>query len=227
MEKVPSVKLLLLGILLTAVTFLTYSNIGLGQLLNVAEEYRFKAEKLQSEGKLDQAIECYQKAIGMDKLSAAAHNGLAICYEKQGRLKQAEEEYLQALEINPKYAPSHYNLGLFYEKYGDIEQAIFHWTQRIRLGHPGDPGRIKAELKLKKYAPEELKKEDARELSQEVVQGKEEKALDSILGRKKYTTKQELIQDYYLEGMEFYQRGDFRKAAESFQKMIDTLPLFN
>lgn len=227
MERVPSVKCLLFAILFSTITFLCYSNIGLGQLLNVAEEYRFKAEKFQSKGKLDQAIEWYQKAIGMNRHSAAAYNGLAICYEKKGKLKQAEKEYLQALEINPKYAPTHYNMGLFYEKYGDIDQAIFHWTQRVRLGHPGDPGRIKAQLKLKRYAPEELKKEDARELSREVVLGKEEKALDSVLGRNKYITKQELIQDYYLEGMEFYQKGDFRKAEESFQKMIEALPFAN
>ncbi|NQT00101.1 MAG: tetratricopeptide repeat protein [Candidatus Omnitrophica bacterium] len=224
MEKDPSVKFLLFAILFSVITFFSVTNGAWAYLQDVAKEYRFKAEQLQSEGKLDQAIKYYQKAIEIDKHNAAAFNGLAICYERKGWFKQAEDEYLQALEVDPRYAPAHYNLGLLYEKRVDLEKAVFHWKQRIRLGHPADPGRIKARLKLQRYAPEQLEEEAAKELSHQLVEEKEQESLDRILGRNKYMTKEEKIQDYYLEGMQLFQKGDFRKTAECFQKMIEALP---
>lgn len=225
MNKSPSVKFLVPLFLFTIIINTSYSYTSWAYFLDQAKEYRIKADKLQSEGKLDQAIEYYQKTIGLDRYCVAASNGLAICYEKKGWLRRAEEEYLQVLEINPAYAPAHYNLGLLYKKYGDIRKAVFHWKQRMRLGHPGDPGALKAKAKLKKYAPEELKKEQARELAQRIMQQKEEDVLDKTGGKKKYRTKEEKIQDNYLEGMQFYQRGDYQKTAECFHKMIETLPI--
>lgn len=225
MNKFPSVKSLLFVFLFTLIMIVSCSDASWAYLQNEAQEYRFKADKLQAEGKLELAIKYYQKAVGLDKYCVAAYNSLAICYEKQGRLSRAEEWYLRALEINPRYGPAHYNLGLFYEKYGDIEKAIFHWRQRIRLGHPAEPGIIKARTKLKKYAPEKLQQEDAEELAQRIMEQKEKDSLNKILGKNKYKTKEEKIQDYYLEGMQSYQKGDYREAQEYFHKMIETLPV--
>ncbi len=227
MSKVPSVKPLLLLILFITVIVFFNSYISWAYLLEQAQEYRFKADKLQSEGKLNQAIEYYQKTIGLDKYCLPAYNGLAICYEKKGLFSRAEEWYLSALKVNPRYAPAHYNLGLFYEKYGDIKKAVFHWKQRMRLGHPGEPGRIKARAKLKKFAPQELKEENAEELAQRIVEQKEKDALDKILGRNKYKTREDRLKEYYLEGMQSYQEGDYREAREFFHKMIEALPVSN
>lgn len=227
MSKSPPLKFLLSLLLFTAAIVFLYSYISWAYLQDLAEEYRFKADRFQSEGNLDLAIKYYQKAIGLDKYSAASYNGLAICYEKKGWLRRAEQEYLRALKINPLYAPAHYNLGLFYERYGDIKKAIFHWKQRIRLGEPSDRARINARKKLEQYAPEELKAEEARELALFIVQQKEKEALDKILGRDKYRSREEKIQDYYLEGIQFYRKGDYRRASEYFHKMIETLPVSN
>ena len=117
--------------------------------------------------------------------------------------------------------------GALKEANGDIEKAIFYWKQRLRLGHVAEPARIKARAKLKRYAPDELKKEDAREFAQEIVQQKEQSALNKISGKKEYTTKEERLKNYYLEGMQSYQEGDYRKTAECFQKMIEVLPISN
>jgi len=225
MNKVPSRRSLLFLIFFTAALTLSNSYTASAYLLDQAKEYRFKADKLHSKGKLDQAITYYQKAIGIDKYCLSAYNSVAICYEEKGLVSQAESWYLKALEINPRYAPVHYNLGLLYERYGSIKKAIFHWRERIRLGHPGDPAAIKARAKLEVYAPDELQKEDAEELNRRIARQKEQGALDKITGRNRYVTKEEKIKEYYLEGMRLYQSGAFRQARESFQKMIETLPV--
>lgn len=227
MSRIPSQKFLLLLILFSVSAFFFSNYISWADMLDQAKEYHFKADKLQNEGKLDQAIVYYQKAIGLDKYCLPAYNGLAICYEKKKLFSRAEEWYLKVLEVDPQYAPVHYNLGLFYEKYGDIRKAIFHWKQRIRLGHPGSPGTIKARAKLRKYASDQLQEQDATELEQQMVDQKVKGALDKILGRNRYGTKEDRLQDYYLEGMQYYQEGDYRQAAECFNKMIETLPLSN
>ncbi|MFC1698470.1 tetratricopeptide repeat protein [Candidatus Omnitrophota bacterium] len=224
MKKSPSVKVLLFAILFSFITIFSRSDISWAYLIQQAEEYRFKAEQAQEQGQLKQAIQFYKKAIGIDSANAAAYNGLAICYEKTGQFEQAEQQYLQAIEANQKYAPAHYNLGLFYQRQGRFDKAVYYWKQRLRLGAPTDPGRIKARLKLKQFAPDELEEEEAKDLSRKLAQDKETQAFDQILGTRRYKTKEELIQDYYIEGMQFYRAGDFQKTSEYFQKMIDTLP---
>ncbi|MCQ9208772.1 MAG: tetratricopeptide repeat protein [Omnitrophica bacterium] len=225
MDKTPSGKSLLSLILFTVIISFACSYLAWAYLLDEAREYHFKGDKLQSEGKLDAAVKYYQKAIGIDKNYLAAYNGLAICYEKKGLISRAERWYLKALKVDPHYAPAHYNLGLFYEKYGKIGKAIYHWKARARLGHPAEPAGIKARAKLKKYAPEELQEIDARNLARRIMGQKEKDALDKILGRNKYRTSEEKIQDYYLGGMQHYQEGDYQGAQEYFYKMIEALPL--
>jgi len=224
MDKIPSGRSLLFLILFTIIISFACSYVALAYLLDQAQEYHFKGDRLQSEGKLDEAIKYYQKAIGIDKHCLAAYNGLAICYETKGLVSRAEHWYLKALKIDPHYAPVHYNLGLFYEKYDKIGKAIYHWKARARLGHPAEPAGIKARAKLEKYAPEELQDIDAGNLSRRITQQKEKDALDKVLGRNKYRTSEERIQDFYLEGMQHYQEGDYRGAKEYFHKMIEALP---
>lgn len=58
----------------------------------------------------DEAIFRWKKAIELEPDSAAAHNNLAVAYEKKGLLDEAEKEYKLALELNPKneYIQSNY-----------------------------------------------------------------------------------------------------------------------
>lgn len=225
MLRVPARKFLFFLIHLAIFTLFIYTYNSWAYLQEMVERYHLTADKFQSEGKIDQAIEYYKKTLELDKRRAAAYNGLGICFERKGWLRRAEEEYLQALKVDPQYPPAHYNLGLFYERYGDIRKAILHWRQRALLGRPAEPGRLKARAKLEKYAPEELQDIDARELTHEVTQQREEVDWRRISGKIVYKTQEEKIQDYYLEGIRFYQSGDYRRAEESFHRMIDTLPI--
>ena len=46
----------------------------------------------------------------MNPDSVAAHNNLAVAYEKKGMFKEAKEEYERALKLNPnnKYVKANY-----------------------------------------------------------------------------------------------------------------------
>ncbi|MEA2005420.1 MAG: tetratricopeptide repeat protein [Acidobacteriota bacterium] len=58
----------------------------------------------------DEAIFRWEKVLQEEPTSAAAHNNLAVAYEKKGLLKEAEKEYEAALKLAPenKYIKSNY-----------------------------------------------------------------------------------------------------------------------
>jgi len=50
----------------------------------------------------DEAIFRWKKAVELEPDSSAAHNNLAVAYEKKGLWEDAEKEYKIALDLNPK-----------------------------------------------------------------------------------------------------------------------------
>lgn len=49
----------------------------------------------------DEAIFRWKKVVGQDPLSVAAHNNLAVAYEKKGLWEEARKEYETALRLAP------------------------------------------------------------------------------------------------------------------------------
>ena len=50
----------------------------------------------------DEAIFRWKKALVLDPRSVAAHNNLAVAFEKKGRWEDARREYEEALKLDPK-----------------------------------------------------------------------------------------------------------------------------
>lgn len=66
----------------------------------------------------DEAIFRWKKVLETDPNSAAAHNNLAVAYEKKGHWQEAKKEYELALKLNPEntYVKSNYqNFKSLYE----------------------------------------------------------------------------------------------------------------
>jgi Flp pilus assembly protein TadD len=49
----------------------------------------------------DEAVRYWKEALALGPDSAAAHNNLAVAYEKQGALEEARKEYEAALRLDP------------------------------------------------------------------------------------------------------------------------------
>ncbi len=65
----------------------------------------------------DEAIFRWKKAIELDPNSSAAHNNLAVAYEKKGLWEEAKKEYEVALELNPKNEFIQANYEKFKQRY--------------------------------------------------------------------------------------------------------------
>ncbi len=69
-----------------------------------AEAYKFldEALKLQSEGKYDEAIDQYVKAIEINSKDSKLHYNVGTAFQAKGDLEHAKRAYEKALEIDPK-----------------------------------------------------------------------------------------------------------------------------
>jgi Tfp pilus assembly protein PilF len=87
---------------------------GCSQTL-VDRQIRFGAQAAK-ENLWDEAIFRWKKVIAENPRSVAAHNNLAIAYEKKGLWEEAKKEYETALQINPNDKFLSYNYTQFLKR---------------------------------------------------------------------------------------------------------------
>ena len=59
---------------------------------------------LKGQGKLEKAIEAYNKALSLKPDYAKAYNNMGVVLKDQGKLEEAIEAYKKALLLKPDYA---------------------------------------------------------------------------------------------------------------------------
>ena len=79
---------------------------------------------LQEQGKFQEAVQTFNKAIEMKPDYAEAYNnrGNALC--EPGQLNEALESYEKAIQLRPDYADAHSNRGNALHKLGRLEDAV-------------------------------------------------------------------------------------------------------
>jgi len=86
-----------------------------------------------SEDRIDDAIECYKKAIKLDNAHVKAHSHLGDLLYNQRRFDEAEEHYLDALKINPDYADAHNNYGNLLSDLKRFDEAERHYLDALKI----------------------------------------------------------------------------------------------
>jgi len=71
----------------------------------------------------DEAIFRWKKVIQSDPNSAAAHNNLAVAYEKKGLWEEAEREYEAALKLKPNHDFITANYEKFKSRLEEVEDS--------------------------------------------------------------------------------------------------------
>ena len=88
---------------------------------------------LINQGRTDEAIQHYLKALRIKPDYVDAHNNLGNVLINQGRTDKAIQHYLQALRINPDYEKAHNNIGNVLLDQGRTDEAIQHYLQALRI----------------------------------------------------------------------------------------------
>ena len=85
------------------------------------------------QGRVDEAIAEYRKALKINPNFDGAHNNLGSAYFKKGLTSEAIREYEKAVRINPYYVDGRYNLGVAYSQLGRVDQAIIEYKKALKI----------------------------------------------------------------------------------------------
>jgi protein O-GlcNAc transferase len=98
-----------------------------------AEQALNTGASLQREGKLDEAILWYQKAIKLNPNVDVPYNNLGNIFQDKGQLDEAIACYQNALDLNPNFTGAYYNLGDALQDKGQLDEAIALYQRAIAL----------------------------------------------------------------------------------------------
>ena len=97
------------------------------------QAYFSKANILKNQGRLNEAVACFQRAIELKPDFTEAYYNLANTLLTNGETEAAIDAYGRVLGLDPHHAPALNNLGVALKASGDIERAIFNYEQAIWL----------------------------------------------------------------------------------------------
>jgi tetratricopeptide (TPR) repeat protein len=89
---------------------------------------------LQGDGRYDEAIAHYRRAIAFRSDYAPAYNNLASSLRSTGQLREAIATYEQALRLQPEYPEAHYNLAnalLADGRRDNLDRAVAHFQRAL------------------------------------------------------------------------------------------------
>jgi tetratricopeptide (TPR) repeat protein len=90
------------------------------------------ATALQEEGRVDDALVHYRRAIGIEPSYAPAYNNMGTALRRAGRLDEAVASYRRAIEMLADYPDAHYNLANALIDQGKPAEATTHFRIALR-----------------------------------------------------------------------------------------------
>ena len=90
---------------------------------------------LVAQGKTDEAIHLYERAIVLRPAYAEAHNNLANAFAHTGHPQEAVAQYEAALATDPQIAGIHANLAVVLTQMGRPDEGIIQYREAARTGH--------------------------------------------------------------------------------------------
>ena len=88
---------------------------------------------LKAQGKLDEAVASYRRALELKPNFPVAHNNLGNLFKDQGKPDEAVACYRRALELVPDYFVAHNNLGAAFKVQGKLDEAVACFRRALAL----------------------------------------------------------------------------------------------
>ncbi|NER06522.1 MAG: tetratricopeptide repeat protein [Okeania sp. SIO3C4] len=116
----------------TAIQYLNSGNLQLAekiywQILEVnnteAKTYYNLGNAIAYQGREEEAIECWEKAVELQPDFLAAYQSLASLFQRLREFQKAISYYLKMLKIQPKSLETYENLGLCFSAMNQLEEA--------------------------------------------------------------------------------------------------------
>ncbi len=91
---------------------------------------------LMEKGKMNEAVDHYNKAISIIPYYEVIYYDRGIAYYHLGQKQRALEDFKEAIRLKPDYAAAFYNMGIVYLGLGKYQNAIENYTETILI-NPG------------------------------------------------------------------------------------------
>lgn len=91
------------------------------------------AMELMNDGKYEQALPEWQKAVQLNSDEPLAHNNLGFVLAERGRVEEAIRHYEKALELDPQYPEAYNNLGEALARSGRYDKALALFERALDL----------------------------------------------------------------------------------------------
>ncbi|MBT5308097.1 MAG: tetratricopeptide repeat protein [Rhodospirillaceae bacterium] len=88
---------------------------------------------LRGQGKQDQAVPCYRRAIVINPDNWQAHGNLGNALRDLGERQQAEKCYRKSIELDPSNAEPHCNLGQVLKENNELDEAADCFRRALEL----------------------------------------------------------------------------------------------
>lgn len=124
------------------------------------------AAYLSKLGRLDEAIEQFNKLLKIKPDSAEAHNNLGSALLRTGSIQQAVEHFRLAIKYKPDLPQAYFNLAVALKNQGRLEEAVSCYKQALKI----KPGYIDARLNLAATFNELKKFDEAVESCDKVLE---------------------------------------------------------
>ena len=111
----------------------TYSRKAIAAHPDFIQAHYYLAAALESQGKLDQAIQEYRNVLAIKPDEASAHSEIARILAEAHRLPEAAEELTQAMRLDPANPNTHNNLGGILFQMGEYEKAAGQFSDALRI----------------------------------------------------------------------------------------------
>jgi tetratricopeptide (TPR) repeat protein len=107
--------------------------VGVAVIPESAESCYNLALALQEQGRVEEAVACYRRALVLNPAFAEAHNNLGNILWQDGTLDEAVACFHRALECKPDFAEAHCNLGAVLQEQGKLVEAAVCYERAIEL----------------------------------------------------------------------------------------------
>src|SRR5437763_12104321 len=91
------------------------------------------ADRQCAEGRLDEAIENYKRAVRLEGDNPSYHTRLGDAYLFAEMSGQARSHYRRAIQMNPEHGEAHFCLAEIYRRFGKAKGAIALYRKAIQL----------------------------------------------------------------------------------------------
>jgi tetratricopeptide (TPR) repeat protein len=109
-------------------------DVGVSEALRLerkADDYHAHGYLMRREGKYEEAIVEYSKALEHCPSHFKALFNRAFAYDRMGSIKKAVDDYTAALRVEPENAFAYYNRGISNDRLGKLEEAVKDFSQAI------------------------------------------------------------------------------------------------